>query len=366
MKSHARLVAVVLVLLSTCGIARPQADATKNPVQFASLGNFKLKNGSVIRNFRIGYRTLGTLNADRSNAILWPTWLGGRTEDLLPFVGPANVADTGKYFVILVESIGNGVSSSPSNSKLQSLMKFPQFTIQDMVESEHRLVTEVLHLSHLHAVMGISMGGMQTFAWAVLYPDFMDVAIPMAGSPQSTSYDKLLWTAEIDAIELDPAWHHGKPGGTLARGLALSAEIDSMNVTTPGYRVAHTAPKDFDVFAAAIRKSVGGGAGAASDQIRQRQAIISLDLPGELGVSLEEAAKKVQTKMLIFVPTQDHMVNNSPALQFAKELGAPVVELDSPCGHLSFTCISTGPTVAQFLADPSSVHSQTMHDTASH
>ena len=366
MNRRVRLIAILCFALSLPGVARAQSAPAKPPLQFASLGNFKLKNGAVIRNFRIGYRTLGSLNAERSNAIIWPTWLGGKTEDLLPFAAPANVVDTDKYFVILVESIGNGITSSPSNSKLQPLMKFPKFSIRDMVESEHRLVTEVLHISHLHAVMGISMGGMQTFAWAVTYPEFMDVAIAMAGSPQSTSYDKLLWTAEIGAIELDPAWNHGNPTGPMVRGLALSAEIDSMNVTSPGYRVAHTNSKDFKAFAAALKKNVRGDAGTASDSIRQRQAIISFDLPAELGISLEQTAKKVQAKMLIFAPTQDHMVNASPALQFAKELGAPVVDLDSPCGHLSFTCISTGPTVAQFLADASTVRSQTLHDAGGH
>ena len=73
--------------------------------------------------------------------------------------------DSTRYFVILVDAIGDGVSSSPSNSKAQPLMKFPDITIRDMVESEHRLATEVLHLTHLRAVMGLSMGGMQTFEW---------------------------------------------------------------------------------------------------------------------------------------------------------------------------------------------------------
>jgi homoserine acetyltransferase len=161
--------------------------AAEGAQQFAELGDLKLQCGGVIHDFRLGYRTLGKLNAEKSNAVIWPTWLGGKSEDILQFVGPGKVVDNGKYFVVLVDAIGNGVSTSPSNSELQPRMKFPQFTIRDMVEAERRLAMEVLHLSHLRAVMGVSMGGMQTFEWAVAYPDFTDLAIAMAGSPQSTS-----------------------------------------------------------------------------------------------------------------------------------------------------------------------------------
>jgi homoserine O-acetyltransferase/O-succinyltransferase len=364
MRIHRWPFAILLLILSAYGTGHAQSEGTGASLQFADLGNFKLHSGGVIRDLRIGYRTLGNLDASRTNAILWPTWLGGRTEDLLPLVGPGNVADSGKYFVILVESIGNGISSSPSNSKLQPLAKFPEFSIRDMVESEYQLARSILHLSHLRAVMRISMGGMQTFDWAVIHPDFMDVAIPMAGSPQSTSYDKLLWTSEIDAIELDPAWNHGNPTGPLSQGLALFAEIDSINLTSPAYRVSQTSPKDFSALDTELKKNARGDAGAAWNRIRQRQAIISFDLPGEAGLSFEKIARQVRAKMLVIVSPEDHMVNPGPALRFANDLGAPVVELDSPCGHLSFTCISVGPVVAQFLADPSSVHSQTLHEAA--
>src|SRR6516225_6239586 len=129
--------------------------ATGSGQQFADLGDFKLQSGRTIHGLRLGYRTLGKLNEKKTNAILWPTWLGGQSSDLLPYAGPSSVLDTNRYFVIFVDAIGNGVSTSPSNSKSEPRLEFPQFTIRDMVESEHELVTTVFHLTQLYAVMGV-------------------------------------------------------------------------------------------------------------------------------------------------------------------------------------------------------------------
>src|SRR6266481_3553282 len=324
MKNNYRFAGRILLILLTWRI--PTASAQTSPAQgaqqFAALGDLKLQGGGVIQDFRLGYRTLGTLNAEKSNAVLWPTWLGGKSADLLQFLGPGKVVDTTNFFVILVDAIGNGVSSSPSNNSKQRLMKFPVFTIRDMVEAEHRLLTEVLHISHLRAVMGISMGGMQTFEWILAYPDFMDLGIPIVGSPQSTSFDKLLWTSQIDALELDPAWNNGNPTGPLMRGFAISDEIGQMNLTSPAYRVAHTAPKDFPAFVADLKKRAVEDGGAAWNQIRQREAIIAMDLPGEYRVTVAEAAKKVRAKLLVIISPQDHLVNPIPAQEFAGAIDA--------------------------------------------
>lgn len=359
-----KMILLSFALISTLPISTITVDTGRHPAgeqQFAELGVLKLHNGGVIHDFKLGYRTEGELNAQKSNAILWPSWLGGKSADLVQYASPNNVIDTDKYFAIFVDSIGNGVSTSPSNSTFQPRLKFPEFTIRDMVESEYRLATETFHLSHLHAVIGISMGGMQAFEWGVAYPDFMDEVIAMAGSPQTTSYDKLLWTAQIDALQLDPEWQDGNGTRPMTTGLLVYNEIGSMSLTSPAYRVEQTPTKDFDAFRESLKKQATDPA-SACDAIRQRDAILSLDIPGEYGLTMEEAAKRVHAKMLVFISPQDHTVNPAPALEFAKFKGAPVITLDSLCGHQSTACISLGPLVARYLAAPDSVTSQTLRD----
>ena len=318
MKTALGVAMLIGILCSTAENARAQSaaqaaneQAANGAQQFAALGDLKLRSGAVIHDFRLGYRTFGQLNAAKSNAILWPTWLGGKTQDLVQFIGPDKVVDSTKYFVVLVDAIGDGVSTSPSNSKTQARLEFPEFTIRDMVESEHRLATEVLHLTHLHAVMGISMGGMQTFEWVAAYPDFMDVAIPMAGSPQSTSYDMLLWTSQMDALRARSRMERRRRAREpMTGGFAVYNEIGTMNVTSPAYRVANTTPQEFRQSSSSKReKELTINAATACDAIRQRQAINALDIPGEFGETMEQAAKSVHAKLLVVISPEDHMVN---------------------------------------------------------
>jgi homoserine O-acetyltransferase len=166
MNHTARLVAAVLLLSSPVAAQTQQA-----PAQLYNEGDLKLESGEAIRDFSISYVTFGTLNAKKSNAILMVTALGGNHHRLDFMIGPGKALDPEKYFVICPDAISNGLTTSPSNSKPQPRMQFPKFVIRDMIESQYRLLKEKLGIDHVLAVIGTSMGGMQTLQWGVSHPD---------------------------------------------------------------------------------------------------------------------------------------------------------------------------------------------------
>lgn len=341
--------AFLAVTLAAFVVSRPigaQQTTADGQLQFADLGICKLVSGRQIEHCRLGYRTYGKLNADRSNAILFPSWFSGTSESLRGVVGPNGLVDPAKYFLITVDALGDGVSSSPSNSTSQHGPNFPAFTIQDMVNSEHRLATETLGLNHLHAVMGISMGGQQTFEWMVDYPDFMDVAIPFVGSPRPDSRDLLLYRTDMDAVKSDPEWHDGRY--TRPPVAALAALIWELNLTTPeNYARTHTREE----FNAQDEKMEAKGILPfdANDWVAQLEAVLHLDVSH--GGSMEDAARRVKARVLVVSAAQDHMVNPHPALDFAKLLGAKTFILEGDCGHIATGCESAklNPVVRAFL-----------------
>jgi homoserine O-acetyltransferase len=316
--------------------------------QFADLGDFKLENGGVIRDCRIGYRTFGKLDPAKSNAIILPTWASGTTEYLKASIGPGKLVDSDLYFVIAIDALGNGVSSSPSNSKQQPRMSFPTFTLRDCVNTQYQLVTKVLRLNHVKAVIGISMGGMQAFQWLVSYPDFMDLGIPIVGSPRLAPYDLLLWQSQLDAIMNDRDWNNGEYTMNPAR--IPEYEFGALLLTTPdNYNKQMTRQKVLEELKKA-REAKGGGFDA-NDKVRQVQAMMALDVSQPYGGSLDQAAAKVKARVFIIVAKFDHVVTPGPALEFAQLLHSKVLVLEGDCGHIASSCEAdkVNPAVGAFL-----------------
>ena len=340
MRTPIRLLFCLALLVVTATVSLTQEQ------QFASLGDLKLQSGEIIRDCRIGYRTFGQLNADKSNAVLFPTWFGGTTKDLVSSIGPGEIFDSSRYYIIAVDALSDGVSSSPSNSKLQPGMRFPKITVRDMVESQHELLTRVLHINHLKAVMGTSMGGMQTFQWMVMYPDFMDKAVPIVGSPRLAAYDLLLWQSEIDSIKNNRVWKNGHYNQNL--DLVGQAEFTALFLTTPEhYNQVTSRERVFEQ----LQKAKQTPAIDANDKIRDAEAMMALDISQPFGGSMERAAAAVRAKVFVIVSKHDHMVTPGPATDFAHLLKAAFMELDSDCGHLAPDCeqAKIKPAITEFL-----------------
>ncbi len=337
-----------LLIAAALGVASAHAQQIP-PIHYAELGTCRLESGAAIQDCRLGYRTFGTLDARKDNAILFPMWFTGRSGDVGAVIapGPGHFIDTNQYFVIVVDPFGNGISSSPSNSTTQHGTAFPVFTIRDMVRAEERLVRDTLHLDHLHAVMGQSMGGMQTFEWGADAPGMMDLLIPILGTPQLSSYDLLLWSAEKQALETDAAYDHGQY--TKSPALPLVSYLQQMNLSTPEFRVDHTTREGFPLFLAQTAEQLKFGTDA-NDYLRQLQAMLSQDIAH--GGSLYVTARAMQAKMLIINAQQDHMVNPILPLAFAKLVHAQTLVLTSDCGHMAPGCEmdKVSPVIEQFLA----------------
>jgi len=339
MKTTIRLFSIALFIASACLSSAQQQ-------QLAAIGDLRLQSGETIRDCRVGYRTFGQLNADRSNAILFPTWFGGTTESLMPNIGPGKLFDSSRYYVIAVDALGDGVSSSPSNSRLQPRMSFPRITIRDMVESQHELLVRVLHIDHLKAVAGISMGGMQTFQWIVAYPGFMDKAVPIVGSPRLAAFDLMLLQSEIDSITKNPAWKNGNYDQN--PDLVGQAEFEALFLTTPEHYNRATKREQVPE---ELQKAKQSQAIDANDKIRQAEAMMALDLSQPFDGSMERAASAVKAPVFVIVSKYDHMVTPGPAADFARLLKADFLELDGDCGHIAPGCEEdkVKPAVAAFL-----------------
>jgi len=313
----------------------PLIHAQDGHQQIANLGTCSLQSGQVILDCRIGYRTFGALNDAKSNAVFMPTWLNGRSDELVPFFSntPSSqrLVDTSKFFGIALDALGDGVSSSPSNSTRQPGPQFPRFTIEDIVRTQYRVLTEVLHLSHAHAAVGLSMGGHQVFAWTVLYPRFIDLAVPIVSSPQVTPYDLLSKQIVIDAIEADPAYQKGLY--KVEPQLKLANEIGALIVAAPPFRNAATSREQFPAWLAAIEAPQQQD---ANDRVWQLRAIQTQDVLH--GRALTIVARSTSAKFLVIVAAQDRMVAPAPALAWAQALSAPTYISPGDCAHLIMQC----------------------------
>jgi homoserine O-acetyltransferase/O-succinyltransferase len=200
--------------------------SSRTDYELFDLGDFTLEGGATLRGAKLAYKTYGTLNAAKNNAIVYPTWYSGRHWENEWLIGDGMTLDPAKYFVIVPNMLGNGLSSSPSNTPPPyDKARFPNIDVRDNVRSQHKLVTEHFGIERLVAVTGWSMGAGQTYQWAVLYPEMVPRILPFCGSARTAPHNKVFLEGVKGALTADATWNHGWYEEQPWRGLRAAARV---------------------------------------------------------------------------------------------------------------------------------------------
>lgn len=175
--------AVVMQTLS-CTTVTAKPKSTEGNFK---LGDYKLDSGEVLADAILGYETHGELNADKSNVILYPTWYTGRHMDNRAAIGEGRALDPTKYFIIVPDMFGNGLSSSPNNTPSpHDRGRFPLTTTYDNIRAQKRLCEEVFGINKIRSVVGFSMSAQQAFHWGAVYPEMVQSIAPICGSAKTS------------------------------------------------------------------------------------------------------------------------------------------------------------------------------------
>lgn len=294
------------------------------------LKNFRFASGEVLPQLRIHYRTLGEPRRNahgivRNTVLILHGTTGSGAQFIRPefageLFGAGRLLDATQFFIVLPDGIGHGKSSKPSDG-LHA--KFPRYGYRDMIEAQRRLLVDGLHVNHLRLVMGTSMGGMHTWLWGELHPDFMDALMPLASLPTQVAGRNRAWRrVVIDAIRQDPQWH----GGDYAEqppSLGTAAEMLWLMSSNPVLRQAEAptlsqADATLDAYVADFRKTGDANdvlyaveasrdydPGPALANIRAPLVAVNsaddLINPPELGI-LEREIKRVRGARAVVVP----------------------------------------------------------------
>ena len=199
-----------LALALATSIAATAADYPASKEGNWVVKDFRFSTGQVLPELKLNYTTVGEPTGEpvlilhgttgSGAGLLTPTFAG-------ELFGPGQPLDASKYYIILPDAIGTGKSTKPSDGLRAA---FPKYNYDDMVDAQYRLVKEHLGVKHLRVIIGLSMGGMQTWIWGTKYPDYMDALVPMASQPtEMSSRNWMLRRLITDSIRNDPEWNNG-------------------------------------------------------------------------------------------------------------------------------------------------------------
>ena len=174
------------------------------------LGDLELQSGATLGGAKLAFKTYGNLNGAKNNAIVYPTFFGRQHSQNEGMIAEGMALDPGKYFIIVPNMLGNGLSSSPSNTPPpHDRARFPRVSLYDNVMCQHRLVTEKFGIEKIALVTGWSMGAQQTFQWGSLFPEMVQRILPICGSAKTSRHNYVFLEGVKAALTADDAWDNG-------------------------------------------------------------------------------------------------------------------------------------------------------------
>jgi homoserine O-acetyltransferase len=317
------------------------------PHQTLALGDLPLESGEVIRDFEVSYVTHGTRSAAGDNVILVLTAIGSTHHRLDFLIGADRPLDPNKHFIICADAIGNGMSTSPSNSLTQPDLAFPRFTIRDMVASQ-RLLLDSLGIRQLAAVVGASMGGMQALQWGVSDPRRMRGIVALVPMARTRPWAMAMNEVARRALMSDAGWPSGPYGGGFEAWASLTRVITNRSpaaleafaadsvprLVTEAIATARRAGPDpvdwiyqswaYDAHDVGTTPGFGGDTAAALRTVRAPTLLLvpELDLYNPVGDALE-AAGLIPDGTLVRLPgNAGHAVAADASPQLAEVCGA--------------------------------------------
>lgn len=190
------------------------------------LGPVALQCGLTLPRAKLAYKTYGELNSARDNVIVMPTFYGAQHYENETAMAAWRSLEPKKYFIVMPNMFGNGLSSSPSNTPPPfDRAVFPHVTIYDNVVCQHRLVTEHLGAKRIKLVVGFSMGAQQAYQWAASYPELVEAIAPICGSAKTSPHNFLFLEGVKAALTADAAFAEGWYDKPPVKGLRAFARV---------------------------------------------------------------------------------------------------------------------------------------------
>tara|TARA_Y100001970_G_scaffold286456_1_gene408684 strand:+ start:358 stop:1371 length:1014 start_codon:yes stop_codon:yes gene_type:complete len=189
------------------------------------LGDVKLQSGEILLSAKLAYKTYGSLNSDKTNVIVLPTFYTGTHYRNEGFFGTKRAINPEKHFIISINLFGNGLSTSPSNSIKQKGSKFPTITLFDNVACQHKLITQHLNINKIALVTGWSMAGCQSYQWAAQYPDMVEAILPFCASAKTSEHNFVFLEGVKAALCADPIWNNGNYTSPPINGLKAFGRV---------------------------------------------------------------------------------------------------------------------------------------------